>query len=70
MGDVKMEYIRKLLDEITVEKLKEQIADEWTNSSFVAKQIVGITIWECLPEWDRKIITARVHRVIRENKLL
>lgn len=68
--DVKMEGTTKLLDEITVENVKRQIADGWTNSFFVAEHIIGYAIWECLSDWDRKIITARIHRVIRENKLL
>ena len=65
-----MEDTAKLLDEITVDNVKKQIADGWTNSSFIAEHIIGDSIWECLSDWDRKIITARVHRVIRENKLL
>ena len=65
-----MEDTKKLLDKITVENVNRQIAEGWTNSFFIAEYIVGTNVWECLPEWDRKILTARVHRVIRENKLL
>ena len=65
-----MEDTTKLLDEITVENVKKQIADGWTSSFFIAEHIIGSDIWKCLPDWDQRIITARVHRVIRENKLL
>lgn len=65
-----MEDIKKLLDKITVENVNKQITEGWTNSSFIAEYIVGTNVWECLLEWHRKILAARVHRVIRENKLL
>ena len=65
-----MEDTQKLLEEVTVENIKKHIADGLTSSHVIAKYVIGHEIWECLPEWDQKIITARVHRVIRENKLL
>lgn len=66
----KMEDTKKLLDKITVENVASQIADGWESSHTIAEYIVGINVWDSLPEWDRKILAARVHRVIRENKLL
>ena len=37
----------------------------------LARYIVGTNVWECLPEWDRKMLSARcVHKVIIKNKLL
>ena len=67
---IKMEDAKNLLKKITVENVITQIADGWESSRVIAKYIVGENVWESLPEDDRKILTARVHSVIRENKLL
>ena len=65
-----MEDAKTLSNKITVENVKIQIEDGWESSHTIAEYIIGINVWRSLPEWDRKILTARVHRVIRENKLL
>ncbi len=70
MVEIIRENIKKLLDEITVENINMQIAEGWINSSFIAEYIIGTDVWKRLPEWDRKILAARVHRVVVENKLL
>ena len=65
-----MEDAKKLMDKITIESVVCQIADGWESSHTIAEYIIGTSVWRSLPEWDRKILTARVHRVIRDNKLL
>lgn len=62
--------IKELRDKITIENVKFQIADGWKSSHVIAENIIGRHIWNSLPEWDRIILNANVHKVIRENNLL
>lgn len=61
---------KDLYDEITVENIVCQIADGWESPHVIAEHIVGTDVWRTLPEWDKVIIKARVHKMIRDNKLL
>jgi len=67
-----MKDIKKLKDEITLEKIKKIIVEEkdWISSHSIAEYIVGTDIWKCLPEWDRKILKAHVHKIRREHGLV
>lgn len=67
---MKMKNMKKLLDKITVESVTSQIIDGRDNSQIIAKYIVGIDIWNPLPEWERKKLAFSVHKIILENKLL
>jgi len=62
--------VKELYDKITVKTVTCQITEGWESSHVVAEHIVGTDLWRSLPEWDRVILKARVHKVIRENKLL
>lgn len=62
--------VKDLYDKITAENVICQIADGWESSHVIAEHIVGTDIWRSLPDLDRVIIKARVHKIIRENKLL
>jgi len=65
-----MEYVKKLLNKITVENITVQITDGWKSSDIIAKYIVGIDVWESLPTWDRRILKSRVHKLVIDNELL
>ncbi len=65
-----MDYIKKLLNKITVENVTVQITDGWKSSDIIAKYIVGIDVWESLPTWDRQLLKSRVHKLVKENELL
>ncbi len=65
-----MEEIKKLLNKITVDNVSTQIADGLRSSDIIAQHIVGIDVWKCLPTWDRNMLTSRVHKVVRDNRLL
>lgn len=55
-GGIRTEDIKKLRGEITLEKVKKQVEDGWTNPFIIAEHIVGIDIWRCLPDWDKKYL--------------
>jgi hypothetical protein len=67
---MKMVEAKDLYDKITIENIVCQIADGWESSHVIAERIVSTGIWHTLPEWDKVIIRARVHKMIRDNKLL
>jgi hypothetical protein len=54
---------------ITLEKVKEQIDLGWDTSNRIAANIFGDVAWAALGEDDRRIVAAKVHRIIRENML-
>jgi hypothetical protein len=54
---------------ITLEKVKEQIDLGWDTSNRRAANIFGDVAWAALGEDGRRIVAAKVHRIIRENKL-
>lgn len=60
----------KLSDKITVESITEQIEKGWTNPFFILENIVGLDASRSLPEWDKKILAARVHKIVMENDRL
>lgn len=61
---------KELYHKITVESIVCQIADGWESSHVIAENIIGTDVWRSLEEWDKVILEARVHKVIRDNKLL
>lgn len=60
----------KLKGKITVESVTKQIEDGWTNPYIIIEHIVGTDAWRSLPDWDQKILAARVHRIVIENEYL
>ena len=60
----------KLSDKITIENVTKQIEDGWTNPFIITEHIVGLDAWRSLPEWDQKILVARVHKIVMENEHL
>ena len=70
MEDINNEDINKLLDKITIANVNKQISDGLQSSFFMAEYIVGLDVWKSLSRDDQRILAARVHRIIRENRLL
>lgn len=60
----------ELSGKITLESVTEQIEDGWTNPFFITEHIVGSDAWRSFPEWDQKILVARVHRIVVEDDYL
>lgn len=60
----------KLRHKITVYSVTRQIEDGWTNPYFIVKNIVGLDVWNSLPEWDQKILVAIAHRIAVDNEHL
>ncbi len=65
-----MNNMKKLLDKITVENVKDQISNGLENTLNIAENIVGKNVWDPLPAWDRKKLAFYVHKAIYDNKLL
>lgn len=61
--------IAKLRDEITLERVKKQVEDGWTNPFMIAEHIVGRDVWQCLEDWDQKILMYNVHKMVTDNKI-
>lgn len=60
----------KLSHNITLDNVTKQIEDGWTNPYIIVENIVGLEDWRSLPEWDKKILVARVHKMAVENPYL
>ena len=60
----------KLSHMITVDNVTEQIENGWTNPYMIVENIVGLDTWRSLPDWDQKILVAKVHKIAVENAYL
>jgi len=60
----------KLSHNITLDNVTKQIEDGWTNPHTIVENIVGLAAWRSLPEWDKKILVAKVHKIAVESDYL
>jgi hypothetical protein len=72
MENVKKEEMtaEKLSPKITVDNVTKQIEDGWINPFMIVENIVGLTAWRSLPDWDQRILVAKVHKIVVENDYL
>ncbi len=60
----------KLSFKITANNITKQIEDGWTNPFIIIENIVGLDIWRSLPDWDKQILAAQVHKIVMEDEYL